>query len=117
MRAVDTRMLELMHSVNARRWQVFSKIQFPNSAPYVFAGLKVGITLAVVGAIVGEWLGSNAGLGHQILIANSQLRTDLLFAALFMLSVLGIGLFGAVVLAERLMVPRQRQVDIFDKLS
>ncbi len=116
MRAVDPRMLDLMHSVNASRWQVFWKVQFPNSAPHIFAGLKIGITLAVVGAVVGEWLGSNVGLGHQILIANSQLRGDLLFAALFMLSVIGIALFGLVVLLESVMLPRQRQISALDKL-
>ena len=116
MRAVDPSMLDLMHSVNASRWQVFRKVQFPNSAPHIFAGLKIGITLAVVGAVVGEWLGSNVGLGHQILIANSQLRGDLLFAALFMLSVIGIALFGLVVLLESLLLPRQRQISALDKL-
>jgi NitT/TauT family transport system permease protein len=110
MRAVDPRMLDLMHSVNASRWQIFTKVEFPNSAPYVFAGLKVGITLAVVGAIVGEWLGSNIGLGYRILAANSALRTELLFAALVALSVVGILLFGAVALLEHLVVPRQQRV-------
>jgi NitT/TauT family transport system permease protein len=110
MRAVDPRMLDLMHSVNASRWQIFTKVEFPNSAPYVFAGLKVGITLAVVGAIVGEWLGSNVGLGYRILAANSALRTELLFAALVALSVVGILLFGAVALLERLVVPQQQRL-------
>jgi NitT/TauT family transport system permease protein len=116
MRAVDPRMLDLMHSINASRWQIFWKVEFPNSAPHIFAGLKIGITLAVVGAIVGEWLGSNAGLGHQILMANSQLRSDILFAALFMLSVIGMGLFGLIGVLESLMLPRQRQIGVFDKL-
>jgi NitT/TauT family transport system permease protein len=116
MRAVDPRMLDLMHSVNASRWQVFAKVQFPNAAPHVFAGLKVGITLAVVGAIVAEWLGANQGLGHQILMSMSMMRTDLLFAALLLLSVLGIALFGAIALLEPLVLPRQRQIEIADKL-
>src|SRR5207302_8830619 len=108
--AVDPRMLDLMHSVNASRWQIFTKVEFPNSAPYIFAGLKVGITLAVVGAIVGEWLGSNIGLGYRILAANSALRTELLFAALVALSIVGVLLFGAVALLERLLVPRQQRL-------
>jgi NitT/TauT family transport system permease protein len=111
MRAVDPRMLDLMHSVNASRWQVFTKVEFPNAGPYIFAGLKVGITLAVVGAIVGEWLGSNIGLGYRILSANSALRTDLLFAALLALSVVGILLYGLTVLAERFLIPGQGPVD------
>jgi NitT/TauT family transport system permease protein len=111
MRAVDPRMRDLMQSVNASRWQVFTKVEFPNSAPYLFAGLKVGITLAVVGAIVGEWLGSNVGLGYRILAANSALRTDLLFAALVALSVIGIILFGLIAIAERFFVPGGQRID------
>ena len=111
MRAVDPRMLDLMHSVNASRWQVFTKVQFPNAAAYIFAGLKVGITLAVVGAIVGEWVGSNSGLGYRILAANSALRTDLVFAAVAALSILGILLYVLIAQAERILVPSNRRLD------
>jgi NitT/TauT family transport system permease protein len=116
LRAVDQRILDLMHSLSASRWQIFVKVQFPNAAAYIFAGLKIGITMAVVGAIVGEWMGSDHGLGHQILMANSQLRTDLLFAALVMLSLLGVGLFGLMLAIERLLLPRHKQVDVLDKM-
>ncbi|PYM12354.1 MAG: ABC transporter permease [Candidatus Rokuibacteriota bacterium] len=111
MRAVDPRMLDLMHSVDAGRWQIFTKVEFPNATPHVFAGLKVGITLAVVGAIVGEWLGSNIGLGYRILAADSALRTDLLFAAILVLSVVGVALFGLVALAERLVIRGAQPID------
>jgi NitT/TauT family transport system permease protein len=117
MRAVDPRMLDLMHSVNASRWQIFTKVEFPNAAPYIFAGLKVAITLAVVGAIVGEWLGANIGLGYRILAANAALRTDLLFAAIGVLSLIGILLFGLIALLERVMIPGRRQVDTSTKGS
>jgi NitT/TauT family transport system permease protein len=112
MRAVDLRILDLMHSVNARRWQIFTKVEFPNAMPHIFAGLKVGITLAVVGAIVGEWLGSNVGLGYRILAADSALQTDLLFAAILALSAVGIALFGLVALAERLLIPGGQRIDL-----
>jgi NitT/TauT family transport system permease protein len=115
MRAVDPRMLELMQSINASRWQTFRKIEFPNSLPWLFAGLKIGITMAVTGAVVGEWLGSNAGLGHQILMANSQLSTELLFASLVMLGVSGMVLFGAVAVAESLLLSGQQSINIADK--
>lgn len=115
MRAVDPRMLELMHSINASRWQVFTKVEFPNAGPYIFAGLKVGITLAVVGAIVGEWLGSNVGLGYRILAANSSLRTDLLFAAIAALSIVGIALYGLTALAERILLPSRPDVSAPEK--
>jgi len=112
MRAVDPRMLDLMRSVNARRWQIFTKVEFPNATPYIFAGLKVAITLAVVGAIVGEWLGSNVGLGYRILASDASLRTDLLFVALLALSIVGIALFGLVALAERFLIPGAHRVDV-----
>ncbi len=111
---VDRRWLELMHSVSASRWDVFRKVRLPNSAPYVFVGLKVGMTLCVVGAIVGEWMGANAGLGFQIMLSISQLQTPLLFGCLLLLSVLGIGFFGLISLAEALVLPRHRRVSARD---
>ncbi len=84
---------------------MFKKIRFPNSLPYLFAGMKIGSGLAVVGAIVGEFVGSDKGLGYIILLANSELRTELLFASIFFLSIMGISLFGLLVLLEKLLVP------------
>ncbi len=109
---VDRRWLELFESVCASRWQLFVKVQLPNSSPYVFAGLKVGMTLAVVGAIVGEWMGADHGLGNQILIANSQLHTDLAFASLVLLSAIGLVLFGIIALIEDATLPKHRRVSM-----
>lgn len=109
LRSIDPKLLDLMYSLSATRWQVFKKIRAPNSMPYIFAGLKIGITLAVVGAIVGEWVGSDAGLGYVILLANSLLQTNLLFAALVMISLLGVLLFFMVVGLEKLISPRQQK--------
>ncbi len=102
---VEPDMIKLVRSYRARRWQVFKKIRFPNSLPYLFAGMKIGSGLAVVGAIVGEFVGSDKGLGYIILLANSELRTELLFASIFFLSIMGISLFGLLVLLEKLLVP------------
>jgi NitT/TauT family transport system permease protein len=85
--------------------QIFLKVQFPAALPFVFTGAKVAITLAVIGAVIGEFIGSNAGLGYLLLTATSQLDTPLAFAALFALSFLGLGVYGLVVLVERLMAP------------
>ena len=112
---VDHRWLELMHSVSASKWQVFIKVRLPNSAPYIFVGLKVGMTLSVVGAIVGEWMGANAGLGFQIMMSISQLQTPLLFGCLVLLSILGIGFFGVITLVEAWVVPQQRRVSTWDQ--
>ena len=108
----DRRWLELFDSVCASRWQYFIKIQLPNSSPYIFAGLKLGMTLAVVGAIVGEWMGADHGLGNEMLIANSQLHTDLVFASLLVLSAIGLALFGIIALVEDITLPKYRRVSI-----
>jgi NitT/TauT family transport system permease protein len=110
--SVDRRWIELFDSVCASRWQLFLKVQLPNSSPYVFAGLKLGMTLAVVGAIVGEWMGADHGLGNEILIANSQLHTDLVFASLVVLSVIGLALFGIIAVIEDVTLPKYRRISI-----
>lgn len=115
LKLVDRNWLQLMHSLSANKWTVFTKVRLPNAIPHLFVGLKVGITLSVVGAIVGEWMGSSAGLGHQILMANSQLNTPLMFAALFLLSLLGIGLFALFSLLEAWLLPRHRQMSAWDQ--
>lgn len=105
MRATPSGLLELARSLRASPLQVFLKVQFPAALPFVFAGAKVAVTLAVIGAVIGEFVGSLNGLGNLLLMANSQLDSPLAWAALVWLSVLGIVLFAAVALAERLMMP------------
>ena len=92
--------LDLATSVRANAWQTFYKIRFPAALPFVISGSKVAITLAVIGAVIGEFVGSTEGLGNLLLVANSQINTPLAFAALVGLSILGIGLYGAVVLVD-----------------
>ncbi len=98
-------LLELARSLRASPWQVFAKVQFPAALPFIFSGAKVAVTLAVIGAVIGEFVGSNSGLGNLLLTANSQLDGPLAWAALVWLSVLGVLLFGAVALAERVLMP------------
>ena len=101
LRSADARLLELMTTLNASKSQVLWKIRFPGAMPHLFAGLKVAITFSVIGAIVGEWVGASAGLGHLILSANSQLDTELAFAAIFVLSLMGTALFLVVQQLEK----------------
>lgn len=101
-------LLELARSLRATPWQVFWKVQLPAALPHMFAGAKVAVTLAVVGAVIGEFVGSNNGLGNLLLAANSQLDSALAWAALIWLGALGILLFLAVVLVERLAMPWAR---------
>ncbi len=77
--SVDRNLLDLMRSVDASRRQIFRRVRFPHALPQIFSGLKIGITLAVVGAVVGEWVAADNGLGYLLLQANTQLDSTLLF--------------------------------------
>lgn len=112
LRGSDARLIELMHLLNANRWQVFRMIRLPGAIPHIFAGLKVGITLATIGAIVAEWIASDSGLGYLIVFSLGYFHTTELYAALVMLTALGLVLFGLVVLAERLLTPHQPHLEI-----
>ena len=104
--SVETDMLNLSRSLKSSRQQEFRYIRLPNALPYFFSGAKVAITLAVIGAVIGEFVGGSAGLGYIDLVAASQLQTSLeLFAALAILSVQGILLFYAIDWIEKLTLP------------
>ncbi len=103
--AVEEELLELCRILHSGRWQEFYKVRLPNALPYLFSGLKVASTLAVIGAVIGEFVGGNEGLGYLIIIANTELRTPMAFASLVGLSILGLALFGALAVAERLLMP------------
>ena len=77
----------------------------PSALPYVFAGLRVASTLAVIGVIIGEFVGSESGLGYLILVSTSQSRTPLAFGALVLLTIMSIVLYYGVALIERIVVP------------
>jgi NitT/TauT family transport system permease protein len=104
-RAVDERLLELARSLRATRWQVVTTLEVPAALPAIFGGLRVGVTLAVVGAIVGEWAGADRGLGLLVNLARGALfDIPLMFATVLTIVLLGICLYGLVVLAERALV-------------
>lgn len=105
LRATPPGLLELARSVSASPSQTFWKVQFPAAMPFIISGAKVAVTLAVIGAVIGEFVGSNEGLGNLLLSANSQLDGPLAWAALVWLSILGIALFFLVVVAERVLMP------------
>lgn len=105
LKSVDPDMLDLARSMRAGRLKTFLYIALPHSLPHVFAGLKVSVTLAVVGAVVGEFVGSNSGIGYLLQIANGNFDLPLMFAALIVLSFIGVILFAAVDAVERWMLP------------
>ncbi len=104
-KSVEPDMIDLARSMKASRFATFINISLPQALPSLFAGLKVSITLAVVGAVVGEFVGSNSGIGYLLQIANGNFDLPLMFAALTVLSGIGVALFVAVDLVERLMIP------------
>ena len=104
-KSVDPDMLDLARSMKASRLATFIRISLPQALPSIFAGLKVSVTLAVVGAVVGEFVGSNSGIGYLLQIANGNFDLPLMFAALTVLSAIGVLLFVAVDMVERLMIP------------
>lgn len=109
-------MVQLMRSLRASPWQVFAKVRLPLAAPYIFGGLKIGITLAVVGAVVGEFIASNSGLGYLLLTANNNLDTPMLFAVVVILAIMSSILFYLIEAAEALLLPgpmrkSQRKLD------
>ena len=105
LRATPKELLELAHSLKATRTQILFKVQFPAALPFVITGAKVAITLAVIGAVIGEFVGSSEGLGFLLLTATSQLDTPLAFAALFALSILGVLVYLMVEGVELLIAP------------
>jgi len=102
---IDDDLLDLGRVFNAPKWKVFAKIRMPNAYPYILSALKVTATAAVVGAIVGEFVASQAGLGYVIITSQSSLNTPLAFGALVWISILGLLLFGAVAVLSRVLAP------------
>ncbi len=105
LRSVDRRLLELARSLRASRLQVVRTIELPGALPQVLGGIRVGVTLAVVGAVIAEWAGGERGLGVLINLARGSLfDTPLLFATLLTIALIGVVLYGATVLLERRLV-------------
>jgi len=109
--SVEPELVQYMNSLGASRWETFMKISLPWALPYIFASFRIAITLAVVGAVVGEFISSDTGLGYVISYANTSLDTDVMFAGIFVLSALGVVLFLLVVLVERLVLSWQAAVE------
>ena len=112
LRSTSPELIELARSLQCTRLQTFFKIQLPSALPSIFSGAKIAVTLSVIGAVIGEFIGSNEGLGNLLLTANSQLNSPLVWASLTVLSVLGVILYGFVVAAEKLLMPWAVDADV-----
>jgi NitT/TauT family transport system permease protein len=110
LREIEPELLDLVRSLKGSRWQLFTKIQLPGALPYIFSGMKVAAILAVAGAIVGEFLGSDKGLGYLMLQVQVTLDTPAMFMAVLLITLMGMLLYGLVLLLERLLVPKDARV-------
>jgi NitT/TauT family transport system permease protein len=100
---VDRNMVRLCRSLTGTELQIFLHIRFPAALPYIFSGMKVGITLAIIGVVIGEFITAQAGLGYLIIFATARADTTMALAAITVLCASGLALFGLVALAERLL--------------
>jgi len=111
LREIEPELLDLVRSLKGSRWQLFSKVQLPGALPYIFSGMKVAAILAVAGAVVGEFLGSDKGLGYLMLQVQVTLDTPAMFMAVLLITLLGMLLYGFVLLLERLLVVKDARLD------
>lgn len=107
LRSLSPELVEFFQALGASEARIFWMVRAPGALPFLFSGLRVGVTLALVGATIGEWVGASRGLGYLMIQANARLRLDRVFAAILALTLLGLGLFWAVGLGERFL-PRRR---------
>lgn len=108
-RILDDRLLYLTRSMGASRWQTFWTLRFPAALPVIFSGIKTSATIAITGALVAEFLGSNSGLGYALLRASGAMDTEYMFAILVILTVIGVILNYLVEAVEWLLTPWQRR--------
>lgn len=111
LKEVEPDLIDLARAVRATRWQIFSKIQFPSALPYIFSGMKVATVFAVAGAIVGEFIGSEKGLGNLMLSVQATLDTAAMFMAVTLITLIGIALYAAVFALERFLVVRDARLE------
>lgn len=111
LKSADYRILDFMHSINATRREIFLKVQLPSALPFIFAGFKIAASLSLVGAVVGEFYGSDRGLGYLVITSATQLRTDLLFVSITVLAALGVIVFTAFGKLERMALRGESEID------
>lgn len=108
LQGVDPEMLEMVRSMGAGKSRAFAKVRFPCALPSIFAGLKIAITLAVVGAVVAEFVGASKGLGYSLLVAQGNVDTPLVYADLLVMTVMGLILYGIVEVVEAILLRGRR---------
>lgn len=104
LRSTDPEAVRMMRSLDASRTAIFRRVEVPSALPGIFTGARIAAAVAVIGAVFAEWSGSDKGLGHLILQDNAQLMADRMFASVFVLSLIAIGLYTLIGLVERTVV-------------
>ncbi|MAR14421.1 MAG: nitrate ABC transporter permease [Chloroflexi bacterium] len=104
LKSIDEDIVKMMKTLGANKSQIFKKIQIPNSLPYIFTGLRIGMAASVIGAVISEWVGSSEGLGYLMIRSKPQFLTERVFAAIFLLSIIGFLLFLLVNYCEKKIV-------------
>jgi putative hydroxymethylpyrimidine transport system permease protein len=110
LRSTDRELVRMMHTLHGDRIAIFRRVELPGALPPIFSGLRIAATYAAVGAVFGEWAGSSSGLGFVMLQSQPSLDTPRIFACVLVLTMLALGLYGLVALAERLIVPWHQEV-------
>ena len=99
LRSVDDELITMMRTLDASRWAILRRVEFPAALPSIFSGMRIAATFASIGAVFGEWSGSNQGLGYVMLAATPNLLTARIFAAIVLLTAIALVLFGGGVAA------------------
>lgn len=109
-KSVDSGHRDVMVSLNATRWMVFRRLELPSSLPYILTGMEVGIVLAIIGAVVGEFLGGNTGLGYLLVARMAAYETDVLFAVIVHMTMVGFLFYFAIGVVRRILIPWHESV-------
>jgi NitT/TauT family transport system permease protein len=109
-KSVDLGHRDVMTALNVSRWQNFAMLEFPSALPYILTGMEVGIVLAIIGSVVGEYLGGNRGLGYLLIAKMNAFETDALFAVIIVMTVVGFAFYLAVRALRRVVIPWHESV-------
>ena len=109
-KSVDAGHRDVMTSLNATRWMIFRRLELPSALPYILTGMEVGIVLSIIGAVVGEFLGGNAGLGYMLVAKMNAYETDMLFAVIIHLTMVGFLFYVAIGAVRRFLIPWHESV-------
>lgn len=116
MQEVDPDMLEMVRSMGAGKGRAFVKVRFPGALPAIFSGMKIALTLAVVGAVVAEFVGASKGLGYILLVKQGNVETDAVYAILLVMTVMGLVLYGILEIVEAMLL-RGRKKSMTETVS